>query len=1215
MKNFIQKNQLLILTISWLSLAEASGQTITPQSGRQAQFLWERHGIEFSGANLASSDSIFLENAHRLHAMTLAVSFCSAGFNIPVNDWPSSNADTILNLWSSRTSIKPGLCPVTLPTTLIPGSLEDCSWTMIHDGISTSIIPGEIFYLDIPENTQSTSIGIQMAWNGTEFERHILMPVVSSLDCPEPDLPPWPSTNPIDPWWIGAFNEGQAITGQALIKIGSDGVFNQPLIICEGFDPGIGSNYSEFGFGDMNWSVLWNCDGSATSGLPSFSGLLDSLLTEGLDLVYVDYADGTNSIQAQSTLLKEVIRLCREYKSESWPTILVGASMGGVIARWALREMELDQESHCVRLFVSIDSPFRGAWLPPALQHAIEFFAPLSFQAEQLFEALTSDAAGQLLIESPFHSPSIRDLIETQQSTMGPPEEAIIGAISNGNPEVSPAMISSILYSAQESFLGWDVVDINLFACPGNLDHPSSNGQDAVVLDAQLINTDWNWGEPIQFESIDLRDQNLPCYSSAPGSHSAFLQIFHDALEIAGISADSYQSQSIYIPCYSAFDLPSDEEMNVANMPIDYWSTEPLWNPFAQHCDLTNHLDALWNWIVLGRPLQNQPSDSASGSYEMGWSEPFQSTIGSFHLPANGTLHLGTTEANGPGVWPIFECATTPCNPEIWIGQNGNLILGDTVGMGRSHFSLTDGASLNLDSGSEIHIGPYSTLTLKENSILRLHNAVIHIHPQGRIDQQKNAKIEVSGTSTIIIDGEASKWLSSGDLIVSEGDTLLIEGGPTLGGGSWTWVDQTVYTYLGQNAFLGFNLQGSGVAMINTENGAGHLVTGAGTLKFFKTSFNLADSSHVIIETKLNASHSEIIGFGVADTLEIRNRCKWTDGHWEKVYVSLQSAGISGDFLKDNTIHQSFIHAKETGIRFEAIAFTNSEVALTLIDGHSVIKNCQFIGGIDDRPQLSVHQTSENLRLEFNNFSHHELGIQVEESSIACACNEWQQLNIGCMIGNDVLLDCSHPNGGNRWTDNGVHMLCNQSFVPLFGNGGNEMGPSDDATFMGTLQIEADIADSVFSISQNGNLWPNSIIGMANQVPYTALESTMGSEVVFLDAASNLRDCSASEPVHQDEDVSRKATPESARPVGWSVYPNPAHKAFTVLLPLNATGLPITLEIIDATGRRVYWEEIRTPNSRSFMVDVSDLKSGWHIIIIDQKDHPPFRQPLLISHS
>ena len=177
------------------------------------------------------------------------------------------------------------------------------------------------------------------------------------------------------------------------------------------------------------------------------------------------------------------------------------------------------------------------------------------------------------------------------------------------------------------------------------------------------------------------------------------------------------------------------------------------------------------------------------------------------------------------------------------------------------------------------------------------------------------------------------------------------------------------------------------------------------------------------------------------------------------------------------------------------------------------------------------------------------------------------------------------------------------------------MGPSDDATFMGTLQIEADIADSVFSISQNGNSWPNSIIGMANQVPYTALESTMGSEVLFLDAASNLRDCSASEPVHQDEDVSRKATPESARPVGWSVYPNPAHKAFTVLLPLNATGLPITLEIIDATGRRVYWEEIRTPNSRSFMVDVSDLKSGWHIIIIDQKDHPPFRQPLLISHS
>lgn len=1212
MNVFRNNTRLFLLAITAMISSQCFGQTITPQSGRQAQHLWERHAVEFNGADLATSDSVFLENAHQLHVMTLAVSLCLSGSAIPVHQWPMTDSDTVINIWSSRTSLSPGPCPILLPSILLPESIENCSWSIGHNGDFTSINSDEVFYLNIPEDSQSTLIGIRMSWNGMEFERHILFPIAPSFNCPDPDLPPWPSSNPMDPWWIGVFHDGQPITGQALIKVGSDGMFNQPLIICEGFDPGISTNFTEYGFGDMNWSVLWNCDENEATGFPSFTGLLDSLLSSGFDLVYVDFADGTNSIQSQSTLLKEVIRLCRDYRTEPWPSVLIGASMGGVVGRWALREMELAHESHCVRLFASIDSPFRGAWLPPALQHAIEFFAPLSYQADLLFEALNSVAASQLLIESPFHDPSARNQIESAQLAMGPLDWALCAAVSNGNPSVSPLLNPSVLYSAQESFLGWDLVDINLFTCPGDMDHPESSGQNIVIHDAQLLNTDWEWGEPLQFESVDFRNQSLPCYAGESGSYSTYLQLFHDALEYAGISADSYQSQSVYIPCFSAFDLSEEVNMDLNNMPFDYWSFEPVWNPSANHCDISNHLEALWNWIVMGIPLQDSSYAASTSIFQMGWTDPFRISLGTLEVPENGALEIGTASANGPGVWPLFRCATTPCDPEISLRENAFLMIGDSAGIGRTEFKLKEGALLTLNQGSEIHIGPYSTLIMHENSVIDLNGAAIHIHPHGQLIQHQDAKIEVSGTSHIWIHGETSNWRSSGDLIVSEGDTLLIENASNLGGGQWTWFNNTAYSYLGQHAFLGFNSQGDGIAVINTENGSAHLFEGAGTVKFSKTSFNLADSSRVVFETKFNASHSEIIGFGVSDTMEFLNRCKWTDGHWENIFISFQNGGVAGDFLLGNTIHQSTIQAQGTGIHFENNVFTNTELTVVNSDVNSIIRSCYFLGGQHERPQVSILQNEENMRLEFNVFSHHDLGIRVEESTVSAKCNEWNELNIGCLIGNAAVFDCSHPYGGNRWSENGIHVTCNNCFAPLFDQGGNAMGHSNDATFLGTIQLQHDTAASIIGISQNGNLWPNSELGLACQVPYTALESTFGSEILFLDAASSLQDCDGDNPVQHDDGVNRKTVSDSLPFQAWRIYPNPAHSLVTISMDSNKHGIPVTIKILDSGGRHVLTEELLTSNSGRLSLDVSALNSGWHILLIEQEDHPTYRQPLLI---
>ena len=48
----------------------------------------------------------------------------------------------------------------------------------------------------------------------------------------------------------------------------------------------------------------------------------------------------------------------------SSPTLLVGHSMGGLVARYALKTMENKSEKHNVGTYVSYDSPHLGANVP-----------------------------------------------------------------------------------------------------------------------------------------------------------------------------------------------------------------------------------------------------------------------------------------------------------------------------------------------------------------------------------------------------------------------------------------------------------------------------------------------------------------------------------------------------------------------------------------------------------------------------------------------------------------------------------------------------------------------------------------------------------------------------------------------------------------------------------------------------------------------------------
>lgn len=128
----------------------------------------------------------------------------------------------------------------------------------------------------------------------------------------------------------------------------------RPLIVSEGFDP---------------WRLDPKSSSNDFSGFTNIESLVDKgpgrTLFNSYDVFYVDWYDCGADIRANAEVLKEVIRWVNDHNQSGEPNIVLGQSMGGLIARYALRDMELEGESHNTTLFISHDVPYVGANVSP----------------------------------------------------------------------------------------------------------------------------------------------------------------------------------------------------------------------------------------------------------------------------------------------------------------------------------------------------------------------------------------------------------------------------------------------------------------------------------------------------------------------------------------------------------------------------------------------------------------------------------------------------------------------------------------------------------------------------------------------------------------------------------------------------------------------------------------------------------------------------------
>lgn len=348
------------------------------------------------------------------------------------------------------------------------------------------------------------------------------------------------------------------------IHLGCDGVFDKPIIIAEGFD--IGNNVTLDDLTAKYYKYLY------------------ALRNNGYDLVLVNYTDGRTYIQNNAQVLKAVINQVNATKTGNNKLVVIGESMSGLVARYALRDMENQGQTHNVSHFVAFDSPMKGANVPPGLvalrrwihNSVFPFSNALSlindiFHFIPELQALDEPAAKQMLLTFNYDSPA-SEFISIQailNNLGGYPRQNGIRNIALINGALDPIrqrkfiVSGGYLYDNGELTFGDKIMD-------------NSELLGAISMDV--------WTNPINSNALLFQGSGTSNISL-----SLNLPINYDRLPGGRISfgrGDVYTSFS-FVPTFSSIDYKGnlnndgDYTFSISNFISNYIVTNSALTPFV----------------------------------------------------------------------------------------------------------------------------------------------------------------------------------------------------------------------------------------------------------------------------------------------------------------------------------------------------------------------------------------------------------------------------------------------------------------------------------------------------------------------------------------------------------------------------------------------------------------------------------------------------------
>lgn len=251
------------------------------------------------------------------------------------------------------------------------------------------------------------------------------------------------------------YDESAAYLGQAEYEIYPDnigGIIDKPIILLDGFDPNDGRSLPEI-YSLLDYGVGQNLANDLRNlgydvfilNFPNYTRAATSTLVSG----------GSDYIQRNAMVLVELLNQINAMKVGNEQNVVIGPSMGGLIARYGLRYMEMNSLDHDTRLYISFDAPHNGANIPIGFQHLFNYMAngPLGDATVQVLvdAMLKSTASREMLIDQyeghlqsgsafefdpailqPTGKPNFRTAFQSELDAMGFPQTVRNVAISNG---------------------------------------------------------------------------------------------------------------------------------------------------------------------------------------------------------------------------------------------------------------------------------------------------------------------------------------------------------------------------------------------------------------------------------------------------------------------------------------------------------------------------------------------------------------------------------------------------------------------------------------------------------------------------------------------------------------------------------------------------------------------------------------------------------------
>ena len=220
----------------------------------------------------------------------------------------------------------------------------------------------------------------------------------------------WDIAGSYTPTCTGCTVDANGGLAKAYIKYANpDKKLRKVVVFVEGIDFNRDSlvnpdNNRAMRYGDFGWDVFYMGHKADTTWdfVKLMPNTRKAIQDKGYDMVLLDFRNGADYMQANGELLITLLKRLKNARVTDndgvlHPISVIGASMGGQVAKYALAKMEKESPNDfCTNNYIAFDSPHKGANISISIQAMLEFLH-WAGKSNRWETALLRPAARQLL--------------------------------------------------------------------------------------------------------------------------------------------------------------------------------------------------------------------------------------------------------------------------------------------------------------------------------------------------------------------------------------------------------------------------------------------------------------------------------------------------------------------------------------------------------------------------------------------------------------------------------------------------------------------------------------------------------------------------------------------------------------------------------------------------------------------------------------------------